>query len=41
MDGIKEYSAGHSKHEYASGYAFPYIFNIITKTLENEKPITK
>ncbi|OMJ75248.1 hypothetical protein SteCoe_25645 [Stentor coeruleus] len=23
---IDEYSAGHNKHEYTSGYAFPYIF---------------
>jgi hypothetical protein len=23
---VPEYSAGHNKHEYTSGYAFPYIF---------------
>jgi hypothetical protein len=33
-DGIKEYSAGHSKHEYATGYAFKYIFDDIENNIK-------
>jgi len=33
-NGIKEFSAGHPKHEYASGCAFPYIFHTIEQLLK-------